>query len=330
MGYLSTTVNWDTIRSLTHPLVSKKIADNITARIPFFHFLNKFGHKEFENGGDNYQLPVFKELATAQAYTGLTILDNVERDPVTMAIFERKQVTQDITLSGTKLLKNSGQSDTSVVNYMAAQIEMAEEGMKNTLAGNSVGVLSALGESDVGVTGVRNILTDSISTGTCGGLNRATYEWWRHKTDSVATGFNTDGLQSMRSLYFNVVRGDEAPTIILMNLNSYVNLDRALTGTINYNQPAIKAQFGDIGFEHLNFRGSPVFLDDGVPENRAFFLNLKYLKLMVHEDRDMAIRDFITPSNQDALIGRMYWAGNVICNCLARQGLLQGLIETWA
>ena len=44
----------------------------------------------------------------------------------------------------------------------------------------------------------------------------------------------------------------------------------------------------------------------------------------------MAIRDFVTPPNQDGLVGRLYWAGNLVTNNLARQGLLQGLPDTWA
>lgn len=330
MAYLSTTVNWDTIRSLTHPAVSKAIADNITANIKLFYFLNQVGNKEYENGGDNYKFPVFKELATAQAYTGATVLDTVERDPVTICEFSRKQFSQDITLSGTNLLKNSGNDETAIINYIAAQIEMAQEGMKDTLANATNGIMSAAADAALGITGIRAMLADSTTTGTYGGLSRATYAYWRHKSDTVSTGFNTDGLQSMRTLYFDLIRGDESPMIIVMTKASYINLDRALTGTIQYNQPSPKTTFGDIGFEHINFRGTPVIFDANMTANRAAFLNLKYVRLLVHRDRDMAVRDFIAPANQDAIIGRLLWAGNIVCNNLAAQGLLQGLPDDWA
>lgn len=323
-----TTIELNTINSLTLPLISQKIADNITGRIPLFYFLNKIGHKEQEGGGTEYRLPVFKELATAQAYTGTTALTNSEKDLVSSAVYARKQLSLDITLSGTKLLQNSGNDPTAVVNYIAAQIEMAEEGMKNTLAGTTYGIMSAQGDSDLGITGLRSYLTDSNATGTVGGLARATYSYWRQKTDSVATGFGTDGLASMRLLHLNVVRGDEAPTIIVMTLTGYSLLLKALTGTVAYNGPSPTTRFGDIGFEHINFFGTPVIYDDGVTSSRAYVLNLKYLKLLVHKDRDMTIRDFITPSNEDSITGRIYWAGNLVCNNLSRQGLLQGLVDT--
>ena len=59
-------------------------------------------------------------------------------------------------------------------------------------------------------------------------------------------------------------------------------------------------------------------------------LNLKYLKFLVHGERDMSIREWITPADQDGLVARIYWAGNLVCSNLSRQGLIQGLPDTWA
>lgn len=329
MAYLSTTVNWDTIGSITLPKISQKIADNITAQIPLFHFLNKIGHKEFETGGTEYSFPVFKELATAQGYSGLTVLDNTEADPVTSVKFQRKQLSVPIVLTGTKLLQNSGSDQTAVINYITAQIEMAEESMKNSLAGSSVGIFSSLADGDVsGITGLGSMLPTSTTTGTYGSLDRATYSFWRHKSDSVSTNFSTDGLASMRNLFVNVFRGDEAPTVIPITLSGYVNLETALTGTVTYNTPKPATAFGDVGFEHIMFHGAVVLPEANIPAQTAYFLNLKYVKLVVNKDRDMSIRDFISPTDQDGLFGRIYWAGNLVCNCLSRQGLLTGTLDS--
>lgn len=330
MAQLSSTLTLDTINSLTHPLISQKISDNITGKIPLLYFMNRIGHKEYENGGIEYRFPILQELATAQAYTGTTTLNSLERDLLTTAVLYRKQFSLDITLSGTNLLKNSGNSPEAVVNYITAQIEIAEEGMKNTLAGDSLGIFSDEADSDLGITGLQTMLTDSTSTGTYASLARSTYTAWQHQTDSVSTNFSTDGLVSMQALLLAVTRGDESPTVIVMTANGYANLIRAFQGTLQYNNPSPKTAFGDVGFQHVNYFGAPVIFDDGVPTNRAYFLNLKYIKLLVHQARDMAIRDFITPHDQDSITGRMYWAGNLVCNNLARQGLLQGTIETYS
>jgi hypothetical protein len=325
MANLATTVQWDTIRSLTHPKVAKKISDNITAQIPLIYLLNKIGHKEYETGGFNYMFPVLKELPIVQGYTGLQTLDAQESDPVTSAIYERKQLTAPIMLSGTKMLQNSGSDETAVINYIAAQIEIAEEAMKDAMAGSVKGIMSSLGEGDqTGITGLQNLLPNVQTTGVAGGLDRAVYSWWRAQTSSCSASFGINGLATMRKLFINTFRGDEAPSVIAMTLSTYANYWAALNGTITYNVPSPKTQFGDIGFEHLFLNGAVCLPDYYMPANTAYFLNLKYLKLVVHRERDMAIRDFIAPENQDGLLGRIYWAGNLVCTNLARQGVMWG------
>jgi hypothetical protein len=327
MAFVTSSLSLNTINSLTLPLIAQKISDTITGRIPLFWFLNKIGHKEYENGGIEYRFPILQGLATAQAYTGNTVLTNVERDFVTSAVIQRKQFTQDITLSGTKLLQNSGDDETAVVNYIAAQVEIAMEGLINTLAGNTLGIFSNQADGDLGITGLATMLQDSATTGTYAGLDRSVYTTWQQQTGTATTNFATTGLSTMRTLQLACVRGDEAPTVIVMSRASYAMLDTAMTGTINYNQPSPATEFGDVGFQHIYFKGSICIFDDGVPANHAYLLNMKYLKLLVHEKRDCSIRDFITPVDMDSITGRIYWAGNLVCNNLARQGVLLGTID---
>ena len=314
-----------TINTLTHPKVAQKIADNITARIPLLHFLNKMGHKEYEQGGRQYWLPVFKELQTGTAYTGATVFaDAVEADPVTTAIFERKHLTWAITVSGTNLLKNSGADDTAIVNYLETLIETAQESAKNDMAGTSIGIQSDEVDSDLGITGLQTYLTASATTGTVGTLSRATYSYWRQQLGTTITTFATNGLTSMRSLFINLTRGDEIPTVITMTTSGFANLITALTGTVNYDYRGKEPGTGDIDFPTISFHGATVLADGFQPANTIWMLNLKYFKLFVHSDRDMTIRDFIAPTNQDILVGRLYWAGNFVCNNLIRQGRVAG------
>ena len=307
MSYLSTTVAWDTIRSITHPKVAQKIADNITGKIPLLYFLNRMGNKEMENGGVNYMLPVFKELASAQFYTGLTSLSSNEADPFTTAIFERKQVTVPVVASGTKMLQNSGNNPEAIINYMAAIVEAAEESMKSALAGSANGIFSTNTESDVGITGLQNIVSDTPTTTVSGGLDPATYSFWRNYQGACATNFSTSGRSSFDTAFYSCVRGDESPTIVVTTQAAYINLNTVLTGTISFNQNNVapKVNYGDLAFEHIYWHGVPVMFDSYCPANHAYFLNLKYLKFMVHGERDLSFRDWITPGDQDALVARM-------------------------
>ena len=321
----------DTIRTITHPKVAQKIADNITGKIPLLYFLNRMGNKENENGGYNYMLPVFKEMINGQFYSGQTVLNAVEADPFTTAIFERKQFTVPVVATGTKLLQNNGTNAESIINYMAAIIEAAEESAKNSLAGSTNGIFSSNGETDLGITGLQNIVSDTPAVGTCGGLDPATYTFWQNYQGLCATGFNTSGRSAFDTAFYSCVRGDESPTIVITTQAAYINLNRVLTGTVNYNQNSVvpKVAYGDLAFEHIYWHGVPVMFDSFCPANHAYFLNLKYLKLMVHGDRDFTFRDWITPNDQDSLVARIYWAGNLVCSNRARQGVITTNLDTY-
>ena len=333
MAYNTQTLNLDTIGAITNSKIAEKIADNISVKIPLFYFLNKMGHKEYEQGGYDYRLPVMKEFANAQAYTGNTVLDSQEADPGTAAVSTRKQINVPIVATGTKLMQNGGSNPEAIVPYLMFIIENAEESIKDALSGTSIGIQSSQADGDLGITGLGTALQSDQTTGTYETLNRATYLFWRAYTDTVATGFNTDGLSGMRRVLFNIARGDETATVISTTVTTYANLVRSLTGTIMYNQlngVAPLTATGDVDFQTINFHGATVFPDSYQPANTLYFLNLKYMKLMVYGDRDMTIREFISPYNQDSMTARIFWAGNLVCNNLARQGRLGGLPDTWA
>lgn len=329
MSFLSTTFNWDTIGSITNPLISKKVADNITTQIPLIYLLDKMGNKEYESGGLQYNLPVFKELQNAQAYTALTTLTYADTDPVTSAIYNRKQLTVPVTLTGTKLLQNSGNDDTAIINYLEVIIEAAQESMKSAMDGSTYGVMSNNSESDLGITGLQNLVSQTPTTGTTGSLSRSTYSWWQNQTAAITTNFSTNGLVAFRQLFVSCVRGNEVPTVCITTQSMWINLHRSLTSTIQYNLPTPNTMSGDLGFQHIYFQGVPVMFGSNVPANTGWMLNLKYLKFLVHQDRDMVFRDFISPTDQDALVGRLYWAGNLVASNLARQGVFTGSGDTY-
>ena len=320
-----------TINSITHPKVTEKIADNITASIPFLHELNRIGNKEYESGGTQYRINVFKELQDASAYTGLTVFgDSAEADPVTQAIYERKMLTIPVIISGTNLLKNSGADDTAIISYLTTQLEAAQESMKGSLAGSSIGIMSSQSDSDLGITGLQTYLSSSASTGTVGTLSRATYSWWRHYV-AAHSAWSTGGIAAMRTAFLNLTRGDESPNLIITTLAGYSNFMRMLTGTVQYNGPVGSPASMDVDSQAISFHGAKVLWDSYCLANRIYYVNSKYFKLIVHKDRDCSIREFISPTNQDAIQARMYWAGNLVCTALKMQGVNTGTtIDTYS
>lgn len=320
---------FDTVRSITNPNTSKKISDNITKNIPLLHFLDQMGHKEYESGGVDYRLPVFKDMQTGTAYSGATVITPAVPDPITTAVYNRKQLAWNVQVTGTDLLKNGGSSPEVIIDYMASLLETTEQSAKNDVAGDTIGIMSDQGDSDLGITGLQTYLPTSTSTGTVGGLSRVTYDWWRHQSDSVTTGFTTDGYKSMVALYIKLTRGMDAPQLIVMNNSTFANYNNYLTATVQYQFSNSLPAVGDVGFpDGLKFRGATVVHDAYTPSQTAYFLNLKYMKMLVNKDRDFAFRDWIAPADGDYMASMLLFAGNLCCSNLFMQGLLTGAPDT--
>ena len=128
----------------------------------------------------------------------------------------------------------------------------------------------------------------------------------------------------MRNLFVTCSRGDEIPTVCIMTVAGFSNFLTALTGTVNYDYRGKNPTIGDVDFPSVSFHGTTVFADGFTPANTIYSLMLKYFKLLVYAERDLSIRDFIAPTNQDVMVGRLYWAGNFVCTNLARQGVISG------
>jgi hypothetical protein len=196
-------------------------------------------------------------------------------------------------------------------------------------AGMAAQIFSANNESDLGITGLQTLVSSTPTTGTAGNLNRATYTFWQNYQTTCATGFGTNGLNALRLAFVNLVRGMEIPNLGIMTALTWVNFHRSLTSTINYNLPTPNTESGDLAFQHLYFQGVPFMFDYNCPANTIYLLNLKYMTFLVHQKRDMVFRDFIAPIDQDALVGRLYWAGNLVCSNMARQGVITGVTDTY-
>ncbi len=119
-------------------------------------------------------------------------------------------------------------------------IEAAEISMRDAIGGSSVGVFSDGNETTLGeITGLQNILTTSITTGTVGQLSRATLSIWRHQLANVASAFDTNGLNSMTTLFRQCTRADESPDLVVFNGETWDNYLRETTRTFQTNMPGL-------------------------------------------------------------------------------------------
>src|SRR3990167_211523 len=325
-GNLSVTREYQRIFAIVADEVEPILFDNVSARTALLYRLKDMGAIIKTGGKPHLRFNILKELPTAQGYTDLDTLTPVRGDPVTSCIYEWKQVAVPVQVSGLDMIKTPEGNQIDLIEMF---LQSAEAAMREAIGGQSLGLYSSADETNLrAITGLQNMLTSSTTTGTVGNLSRATLAVWRHQSGNVASAFDTNGLNIMRTLYRNCSRFDEVPDTIVLTGSAMDNFERELTSTFQVNLPLIGVGAGnqgmiDAGFPNISYKGALMFADDGVPANYGYFLNAsKYYRLFVREGRDAEIGDFIKSQGKDDLVTYVLWAGNAVMTNLARNGVL--------
>lgn len=306
---------------------TRAIADNVTNNNAILKKLEMRGKRKPVSGGSKIlQELSFAENANGGWYSGYDLLPVGVSDVISAAEFDFKQAAVPVVISGLEMLQNSGKEQ--FIDLLEGRLEVAESTMRNII---TAGVYSdGTGSGGKEITGLDAAVPLDPTTGTYGGIDRATWLFWRNQFVNSA---DTDTLLAdMNTLWSSLVRGADMPDLIVMDnvtWNAYVGALQALQ---RFNQ----AEVGDLGFPTLKFMSCDVVLDGGLyfpsqasggtgaPTGTSFFLNCDYLHYRPHRDRDMVPlspnRRYAT--NQDAEVQILAWAGNLTCSGSAFQGRL--------
>lgn len=123
---------------------------------------------------------------------------------------------------------------------------------------------------------------------------------------------------------YNAVSGDgDEPDLIITTPTIFAAYESAVGDKQTINTPP-NPDMAKLGFANHRFKRAVVYQDQHCPAGMMFFLNTKYLKFVVHTDRNFAYEPFAKPTDQDAMTAKLLWMGNLTCSNVRRQGLLVG------
>lgn len=301
---------------------SKKVADNVTKNNAFLMKLKQGGRiKTFSGGHKILQELSFAENSNAGFYSGYDILPVGVSDVISAAEFTIKQAAVPVVISGLEMLQNSGKE--AMIDLMEARMTVAE----STLANLICGALYSDGTGSGGkeIDGLNAAVPLDPTSGTYGGINRATWTFWRNKfsDQTAANGLDPTKIQGYwNALWASLVRGMERPDLIMVDNAVWAAYQASLQTLQRFTSP----ETGNLGFPTLKFMDADVCLDGGIggfcPTGTAFFLNTKYLHYRPHANRNMVPlspnRRYAT--NQDAEVQILAWAGNMTCSGAQFQG----------
>jgi hypothetical protein len=301
---------------------TKTIADNVTKNNVLLMKLKQRGNiKTFSGGYKILQELSFAENSNAGWYSGYDILPVGVSDVISAAEFNIKQAAVPVVISGLEMLQNSGKE--RMIDLMDSRITVAESTLANLIAGGLYSDGTAAGGKQI--DGLNAAVPTDPTTGTYGGIDRATWTFWRSQLSdqTAANGLDPTKIQGFwNALWATMVRGTDRPDLIVADSTVWAAYMASLQALQRFSSP----ETGNLGFPTIKFMDADVCLDGGIggfcPTGTAFFLNTKYIHYRPHADRNMVPlspnRRFAT--NQDAEVQIMAWAGNLTCSGAQFQG----------
>lgn len=323
---------------------TKRLADDVSRNTVLLNRMSKSGTiKPFNGGRTIVQEIAYANNTTYTRYSGYQALNIQPSDVFTSAEFPIRQAAVAVSISGLEELQNSG--EWQMIELLGARIDNAEQSMRNGIDYDmhSDGTISGQ------MTGLAALVSTAPTSGVVGGIDRATWTFWRNVAFSSVTNggaaASAANIQSyMNRVALQLVRGNDAPNLILADNNYY----RLYLESLQAIQRVQDTEMTGAGFTSLMYygagRGAPVVLDggfqgstgDGLPltasgggavggaaSNTMYFLNTKYLFYRPHTARNMTV---LAPDryaiNQDSMVRLIGWAGNMTMSNAFLQGVL--------
>ena len=281
-----------------------KLADNVTNNNAILSRMNRRGTIKPVSGGRTIlQELEYAENVTYQRYSGYEVLNISPSDVFTAAEFDWKQIAVNVTMSGLEQLQNSGVD--AIIDLLASRIKNAEKTMQNGVAEDLYSNGTASGGKQIG--GLQLLVADDPTTGTVGGINRATWSFWQNQkfaatADGGSAASAANIVRFMNTLYRQCSRGTDKPDLILCDDNYFGFYESALQDIQRVTNP----NEADAGYVSLKYKGTDVVYDGGhggaCPDNHMYMLNTGYIHWRPHKDRNMVPLEEVRSINQDAMV----------------------------
>lgn len=264
---------------------------------------------------------LYAESGTYTRYSGYQFLNPTPAELINDAEWTPKLAAVSVVLSMEDILQNSG-STAQLMNIMDVHIEAAEQELRDRFTED----LHSDGTADGGrqIGGLQLAIPTDPTTGTYGGINRATNAIWRttsYDANSAFTGVTAVSDTTVKGIFNEIViersRGKNGPDLILASQEHYLAYQKA-TETIQ--RITDGGGVGKLGFPSLKFYGAgksmDIVLEGGIgsamPANTTYFIDTNCLRFRYHKDRNFSkFGGKQTPVNQDAVVQHIGFYGEL-------------------
>lgn len=321
---MATPIGANVVTALARHYVMPEIVDNIYGSNPIFYRINQ-ANKKIVRGGTQIEQPLmYKRFASGGPYQGYDVLNVAPSDTIKNGAWDWKQQYVNVTVDGLTMIKVD--SPEAIANFLQAYFQQAEEEMAENLG---TGIWSS-GTNAKQIDGFGVAIDDGTTALTYAGLLRSANTFLNSQIDSSTA---TMTLASLQSMFGRTSSGGRHPTLIVSRQEQY-NRYWALVAA-NQDFPVGPSghdeQLASAGFTNMLFNNVPWVIDSHVfdgpnaSNSAVVFLNEDYVNWAVSPRADFYLEDFQTPVDQDAMVAKMLWAGNLVIPNTQRQGKMTAL-----
>lgn len=160
--------------------------------------------------------------------------------------------------------------------------------------------------------GLGNLIPDDPTTGSIGGISRATQNQWRTSAYQFSGGLDASNIEeAFDDILMDLTLKGEKPDVIICGRNIIRIYRQAVRDRtmIALSETKMGGKMFDLGFRGVSHDNIPMIYDEDCGVNRAYFINSKYLRLHMLKGVNMRVKKLNAPWNLDASGSRVQWQG---------------------
>lgn len=300
-----------TITAAWEAIVKSQPEDNIFEDYWLLFKLRQGQGLKTIDGGRDIQVPLEYATNTSVAFMSeLEAMSTTRVDLFDTAQFAWKQLGGTVVQS---VLEDAiTQGSGGKFDLLAAKLANLKTSNEKTINESCFSDGTGTGGKEFG--GLKYLVATTPTSGSPGGINRATFTFWRNQYDTATqTSAAFDNLRAkMRNVYndcSNGVNGNH-PTFGVTTQTVFEGFE----GLLLANERYTSKESGDGGFKNevLKFKGMELAYDADCPSGSMYLLNPKFIKLCVQKGYWLKMLGPVDPANQTATITRIVTIGNLI------------------
>jgi hypothetical protein len=261
---------------------------------------------ETEDGGYNITNPLtIGRNPNVTSYEYYDSLPLAQTNEFTTVSYTWSRVAGSVIISDQEEDENTGES--MIFKLMKAKMDVLEESIKEKF---SEYLYAVGGGSDP--LGLASLIPDDPTTGTLGGISRATETQWRTSAYDFDGGLDATNIEeAFDDILMDLTLKSDKPDLILCGRNIYRLYRAACRDKIvmNLSDTANGKRMMDLGFGGMSHQNIPLVYDEDCNVNKTYFINSKFLRLHMLKGVNMKVKSLSSPWDMDASGSRVVWQG---------------------